>query len=230
MGLGLGLRRGSGRLKKGFFLGTSQLFDGRLPDRGRGTVGMALLVDQLDGQPRPGVTRGLASQMAVQTALEIIGDARVETAVGAFQDVDKPLGLIHDRPMQVPSLKNLQSHALRLVQNPERLGKLVQEADAKAQAHQTRIGAFWLELKTLLRLLRAYLTGTYRDVPWKTLLAAVGAVLYFLNPLDLIADFIYAFGFIDDALVVGLVLASIRGDLEKFSAWEQNAKILTNAD
>lgn len=132
--------------------------------------------------------------------------------------------------MDVPSVKNLQQRALRLVQNPEKLGKLVQEADAKAQAHQSRLGAFWDELKTLLRLLRAYLNGSYRDVPWKTLLSAAGAVLYFLNPLDLIADFIYAFGFVDDALVVGLVLASIRRDLEKFNAWEQSAKTPTNSD
>jgi len=132
------------------------------------------------------------------------------------------------RPMEVPSIKNLQQRALRLVQDPEQLGKLVQEADAKAQAHQSRLGAFWDELKTLLRLLRAYVTGRYRDVPWKTLLAAAGAVLYFLNPFDLIADFIYAFGFVDDALVVGLVLASIRRDLERFTAWEVSQEIRTS--
>lgn len=130
--------------------------------------------------------------------------------------------------MEVPSIKNLQQRALRLVQDPEQLGKLVQEADAKAQAHRSRLGAFWDELKTLLRLLRAYVTGRYRDVPWKTLLAAVGAVLYFLNPFDLIADFIYAFGFVDDALVVGLVLASIRRDLERFTAWERSQEIRTS--
>ncbi len=130
--------------------------------------------------------------------------------------------------MEVPSIKNLQQRALRLVQDPEQLGKLVQEADAKAQAQQSRRGAFWDELKTLLRLLRAYGTGRYRDVPWKTLLAAAGAVLYFLNPFDLIADFIYVFGFVDDALVVGLVLASIRGDLERFTAWERSQEIQTS--
>ncbi len=81
-----------------------------------------------------------------------------------------------------------------------------------------------------MRLIRAYLKGEYRAVPWKTLLAAVGAVLYFLNPLDLIADFIYVFGYLDDALVVGLVLSSIRSDLEKFNAWEQGAGIPTSSD
>lgn len=131
--------------------------------------------------------------------------------------------------MEVPSIKNLQQRALRIVQNPEQLDRLVREADAKAQAHRSRIGAFWDDIKTLLRLLRAYLSGQYRQVPWKTLLAAAGAVLYFLNPLDLIADFIYVFGFLDDALVVGLVIASIRRDLEKFTAWERSVKNQTSA-
>lgn len=132
--------------------------------------------------------------------------------------------------MNVPSLHEIRNRALRVVQDPERLQKIVQEADAKAQANRSRIGAFWAELKTLLRLIRAYLKGEYRAVPWKTLLAAVGAVLYFLNPLDLIADFIYVFGYLDDALVVGLVLSSIRTDLEKFNAWEQGAGIPTSND
>jgi len=132
--------------------------------------------------------------------------------------------------MNVPSLKDLQRHALRVVQNPEHLKKLVQDADAKAQAHRSRIGAFWFELKTLLRLIRAYITNEYRAVPWKTMLAAVGAVLYFLNPFDLIPDFIYGFGYLDDALVVGFVLSSIRTDLEKFNAWEQGAKTPTADD
>ncbi|MCE9624744.1 MAG: DUF1232 domain-containing protein [Deltaproteobacteria bacterium] len=127
-------------------------------------------------------------------------------------------------PMDVPSLKNLQKHALRIVQNPEHLSQLVRDADANAEAHQSRIEKFWHELKSLLRLLQAYVTGRYRDVPWKTLLASIGAVLYFLNPFDLIPDFIYGFGYIDDALVVGMVLGSIRKDLDRFNDWEKTAK------
>lgn len=131
--------------------------------------------------------------------------------------------------MNLPNVKDLQRRALRLVQDPETLRKVVDEVDAKAEAHRSRIGAFWVDLKTLLRLVRAWLTGQYRHVPWKTLLAAIGALLYFLNPLDLVADFIYVFGFFDDALVVGLVLTSIRSDLEKFTAWERSGEIPASA-
>jgi uncharacterized membrane protein YkvA (DUF1232 family) len=123
-------------------------------------------------------------------------------------------------PMSVPSLRQLKDHALKVAQNPERLQKILSEADAKAKAQHSRIRAFWEELKLLLRFVKAWIGGQYRDVPWQSLLAAVGALLYFLNPLDLIPDFIYGFGFLDDALVVGLVIRSIQGDLERFRAWE----------
>ena len=132
--------------------------------------------------------------------------------------------------MNLPNVKDLRRRALQLVKDPETLRKVVDEVDAKAKEQHSRIGAFWNELKTLIRLVRAYLGGRYRQVPWKTLLAAVGALLYFLNPLDLIADFIYVFGFFDDALVVGLVLSSIRSDLEKFTAWERSQEIPANGD
>jgi uncharacterized membrane protein YkvA (DUF1232 family) len=132
--------------------------------------------------------------------------------------------------MNLPNVKDLQRRALRLVKDPETLRKVVAEADAKAEAHRSRLGAFWTDLKTLLRLVQAWIGGHYRHVPWKTLLAAIGALLYFLNPLDLIADFLYIFGFLDDALVVGLVLTSIRSDLEKFTAWERSGEIPVSAD
>ena len=122
--------------------------------------------------------------------------------------------------MSVPSLKNLKDQALKVAQDPWHLHLILSEAEAKARAQHSRIRAFWEELKLLLRLVRAWIRGQYRDIPWQSLLAAVGALLYFLNPVDLIPDFIYGFGFLDDALVVGLVIRAIHGDLEKFRAWE----------
>jgi len=56
-------------------------------------------------------------------------------------------------------------------------------------------------------------------VPWKTLVAAVTALVYFISPLDFIPDFLAA-GFLDDALVVGWVLSSIKNDLDVFVFWE----------
>lgn len=78
----------------------------------------------------------------------------------------------------------------------------------------------WAELRVLLRLLRAWSRGEYKHVSWRTVAIIVGALLYFLNPLDIIPDFIPVVGQLDDALVLGFVLKAVREDLVAFKAWE----------
>jgi uncharacterized membrane protein YkvA (DUF1232 family) len=40
------------------------------------------------------------------------------------------------------------------------------------------------------RLVKAYASGHYKSIPWKTLLIIVAAVIYFVNPLDFVPDLI----------------------------------------
>jgi len=74
---------------------------------------------------------------------------------------------------------------------------------------------------TLIRLVRAYTFRGYREVPLGSILAAVGAIVYFVNPVDIIPDFIPVIGYIDDVAVVGFALKFIRDDLEAFRIWEE---------
>ncbi len=75
-------------------------------------------------------------------------------------------------------------------------------------------------LKGMVRLLKAYLKGDYREVPWKTLLTITGAVIYVVNPFDLVPDAIPVIGLMDDAFVVSVSLQAVKGDLDAFMAWE----------
>ncbi|HHE31446.1 MAG TPA: DUF1232 domain-containing protein, partial [Chlorobaculum parvum] len=61
----------------------------------------------------------------------------------------------------------------------------------------------------------------YRIVPWQTLILAITAIVYFINPFDMVADFLPLIGFIDDAAVLTAVLASINHDLNTFLEWEK---------
>jgi uncharacterized membrane protein YkvA (DUF1232 family) len=54
----------------------------------------------------------------------------------------------------------------------------------------------------------------------------VGALLYFITPLDVIPDLIPALGFTDDAALVLWVYKNIREDIEKFRQWEMAKKSL----
>jgi uncharacterized membrane protein YkvA (DUF1232 family) len=79
---------------------------------------------------------------------------------------------------------------------------------------------------TLGRLLRAYARGEYREIPWKSLLLIVAAILYFINPIDIIPDLLPLVGLTDDFAVLFLVYRSIGDDIDKFLAWEKSKTII----
>lgn len=107
------------------------------------------------------------------------------------------------------------------VKNPERLRDLVTEAAQKAVSlPQETFKGTLVYLQAMLRLLRAYYRGQYRAIPVTTLLIIVAALIYLVNPLDLIPDWIPGLGLIDDAFVLALVVRRTRETLDEFLQWE----------
>jgi uncharacterized membrane protein YkvA (DUF1232 family) len=79
---------------------------------------------------------------------------------------------------------------------------------------------------TLGRLLRAYAQGEYREIPWKSLLLIVAAILYFINPIDVIPDLMPLVGLTDDFAVLFMVYKAIGADIDKFLEWEKSKAII----
>jgi len=79
---------------------------------------------------------------------------------------------------------------------------------------------------TLGRLLRAYAQGEYREIPWKSLVLIVAAILYFINPIDVIPDLMPLVGLTDDFAVLFMVYKSIGADIDKFLEWEKSKVII----
>ncbi len=48
----------------------------------------------------------------------------------------------------------------------------------------------------------------------------IAAIVYFVSPIDLIPDFIPIVGYIDDVFIIGLVIRSVKADLDRFLLWE----------
>lgn len=82
-------------------------------------------------------------------------------------------------------------------------------------------GAARDKLFVLGRLIKAYALGEYRQVPWKTILLIVAAVVYFVNPLDLVPDIIPLTGLTDDFAVLLWVYNSVSNEIERFIEWEK---------
>ena len=79
------------------------------------------------------------------------------------------------------------------------------------------------DVQTLLRLMRAYGEGRYRQVSGKNLALAGLGLLYLVSPLDVVPDFLPG-GFADDAAVIGFVRRKIRTELVAFEAWERGRR------
>ncbi len=82
------------------------------------------------------------------------------------------------------------------------------------------------KLSVFSRMASAYATGKYRSVPWKTVMIILAAIIYFLNPLDLIPDFIPLMGLTDDFGVLVWVYNSISTEIDKFLAWEKSTIVI----
>jgi len=74
----------------------------------------------------------------------------------------------------------------------------------------------WADVKLLVSMVRDYVSGTYRDVPFGTIAAVTAAILYFVSPFDMMPDFIPGIGYIDDAAVIALCLRMVHADIEKY--------------
>jgi len=77
-------------------------------------------------------------------------------------------------------------------------------------------------VKVIIRMLKAYVKGEYRMLPWKSLIILVAALLYFVTPLDLIPDVIPVTGYIDDFTVILWVFRTLQNDINEFIVWEDH--------
>ena len=114
------------------------------------------------------------------------------------------------------ALNKAAKTAEKIARSGEEIDKLLSKARAKADKNRGKLQALWFDLQLLYELLQDYRKGHYRKVPWKFILAAVAAIVYFLNPIDLIPDFLGPLGFSDDATVVAILASTFRDELEAY--------------
>jgi uncharacterized membrane protein YkvA (DUF1232 family) len=108
--------------------------------------------------------------------------------------------------------------------DPKSLQELFQEASAKAAGiPNDALNELGPYLQTMLRLIRAYAAGDYRNIAKDALLTIVAAVSYLVDPFDLIPDEIPFLGYVDDATVISFAVSRTRGALDDFIVWETRA-------
>ncbi len=116
--------------------------------------------------------------------------------------------------------------AIQLLDKPDQVSIMmdsVQEKMDDLNENKKGLKSHFAKIRTLLRMLKAYITGQYREIPWKSIILICGALIYFLMPLDILPDFIPVTGFIDDISIILMVYKSLNKDIELFLMTENES-------
>ncbi|GAB3961017.1 hypothetical protein GCM10028805_59780 [Spirosoma harenae] len=119
--------------------------------------------------------------------------------------------------------KRANAGAARYARNTRSLVELVREAIEKSGGLSgANFATFREQLSVVTRLLKAYASGDYRQLPWKTLLRMIAVLIYFVSPIDILPDFLPIVGLTDDIALMLWLFNGIRDDIDKFRDWESS--------
>ncbi|MBQ0753329.1 MAG: DUF1232 domain-containing protein [Gammaproteobacteria bacterium] len=131
---------------------------------------------------------------------------------------------------QNPWLDNAAKNAKAIVNRPEVAARISTRAAKLASHYRGRLGDSFSDVQTMARLVAAWATGRYRAIPIRSIIALLGALIYFLVPLDAVPDFIVALGLLDDIAVIAKVVSLFRTDIQAFKRWEDASPVAAEQD
>ncbi|MDW3211504.1 MAG: YkvA family protein [Reichenbachiella sp.] len=126
------------------------------------------------------------------------------------------------------NFKKYQKKAEEVLKDNKRVQSLLgstREKLTEVLENNDRLKEFSEKVYVMIRMVKAQLSGEYREFPWRTLAMIVGALIYFITPLDLIPDVIPILGLTDDISIVYWIYKSVQEDIEKFEEWERTIEL-----
>ena len=118
--------------------------------------------------------------------------------------------------MKNRSFNSAKKAAKRIFNNKDEIKKVFNDSNKKLEDNKKSMGSTLIENVKLLRsMIAASMSGRFKFSK-RTIIYIVGGLIYFLNPFDIIPDFILGLGFLDDAAVLGFVIKKIRSEIERF--------------
>lgn len=93
------------------------------------------------------------------------------------------------------------------------------EAAEKKLSEIPKAGEYFAEVPRMIALLKDHIEKDY-EAPTKALVAIIAALLYLINPKDIIPDKYLGVGQLDDAAVIAAAIAISKKDLDDYAAWK----------
>ena len=90
------------------------------------------------------------------------------------------------------------------------------------------LAGLWDDIKLCQNLLADFISGQYKDIPLWTIAVLTFALLYLINPIELIPDVIPVVGYFNDALLIVVAIKIAKDELMKYKAWKEREHCMAN--
>ena len=111
-----------------------------------------------------------------------------------------------------------ESKAEKVLHNMDKLDELIQKVQILCEKARNIIviGEIIVHIPLLCRMVRDYINGSYTALPIKSVAMIVVGLIYFVNPCDIIADYIPMLGMLDDGFILGQILNALQSDIQHY--------------
>lgn len=103
-----------------------------------------------------------------------------------------------------------------LIQQFEQAAKNIPNLELKILNNQIKSSNIINDFFTLIRLVRDYILGNYKDVSKANVILIITAMIYVVVPMDIIPDNIPFVGFLDDLFTIHLILNALEDELNRY--------------
>jgi uncharacterized membrane protein YkvA (DUF1232 family) len=120
------------------------------------------------------------------------------------------------RPASI--LDRLRPRAQKIYNDRDKMEELLRDSEGKSR--KLGIRQMYADIKVLISLLSDYKKGSYRDINKGSVLFIIAGLVYLVSPIDLVPDFIFGLGFLDDAMILGYILKQLYEVLDRYKIWK----------
>jgi uncharacterized membrane protein YkvA (DUF1232 family) len=115
-------------------------------------------------------------------------------------------------------IQSLSDKASEYLGDPARMKALLSKASFKIKDNN-QLSDMFEDIGLVISLTKDYTRNSYRNISKVSMAAIVAGIIYLVNPMDIIPDFLFG-GFIDDAAVIGYILTRLREELDRYKSWK----------